>query len=150
MQSQTKFRDVTSSCFATFIIIPFVLFLTASSHVLVAAAGLATVIATLTWKTWKPTQQGPTITNISSHYSDSNPWTAVPPQPPFVTLPRPSPHLATMLVKSQTAHTIAHTPSWPWPSCTRGRPPQHNSKPCKCPSLRCRCNWPPCAWHLSA
>ena len=25
--------------------------------------------------------------------------------------------------------------------------PQHNSKPCKCPSLRCSCNWPPCACH---
>ena len=33
-------------------------------------------------------------------------------------------------------------------SCTHGRPPQNNSKPCKCPSLRCSCNWPPCTWHL--
>ena len=33
-------------------------------------------------------------------------------------------------------------------SYTHGRSPQYNSKPCKCPSLRCCYNWPPCTLHF--
>ena len=33
-------------------------------------------------------------------------------------------------------------------SCTQERSPQYNSKPCKCPSLRCSYHWLPCTWHL--